>query len=92
MATFGDLLAAAGQAVGDNKIDAKKAQEMIAAGDCIVLNVQDGSSKIPNAYDASLGTLPFKVCSLCDQLSCSVKEISNNLSSTTSQLGLHWSW
>ena len=54
MATFGDLLAAAGQAVGDNKIDAKKAQEMIAAGDCIVLNVQDGSSKIPNAYDASL--------------------------------------
>ena len=62
MATFGDLLAAAGKAVGENKIDAKKAQEMIGAGDCIVLNVQDGSSKIPNAYDASLGTLPFKVC------------------------------
>ena len=63
MATFGELITAATEAVGDNKIDGKKAKELIDGGDCIVLNVQDGDSKIPGAYNATLGTLPFKVCS-----------------------------
>ena len=38
-------------------------KDLIDGGDCIVLNVQDGDSKIPGAYNATLGTLPFKACS-----------------------------
>ena len=63
MATFGALITAATEAVGDNKIDGKKAKDLIDGGDCIALNVQDGDSKIPGAYNATLGTLPFKACS-----------------------------